>query len=258
MNQDQLSFVTHSRISVCMATFDGQKFIEQQISSILPQLGLEDELIISDDGSTDKTLSIINSFQDKRIKIFHNTGKKGATTNFENALRYSTGKYILLCDQDDIWGNKKVCDVLKILDDFSLVLHDCCVVNNENQILHQSFFRFRSSHSGFWRNLWKNSYMGCCMAFRSEILEYVLPFPSNICAHDWWIGLVAECYGEVYFLDVPLIQYRRHGANASPTGEKGFNLLTKIRNRSILLWHVSLRRNAIIQTTRQDTRKCFL
>ena len=93
------------KISVAMATYNGEKYIKKQIESILINLNKDDELIISDDGSKDKTLDIIKSIKDKRIKIISGP-KQGVIKNFENALNNCTGEYIFLSDQDDIWGKR--------------------------------------------------------------------------------------------------------------------------------------------------------
>ena len=90
-------------ISVCIATYNGEKYIKEQLLSILPQLGKKDEVIISDDHSTDNTLDIVKGLNDNRIKIVMNNREKGYTSNFENALSYAIGDYIFLSDQDDIW-----------------------------------------------------------------------------------------------------------------------------------------------------------
>ena len=90
------------KISVCIATFNGEKFIQEQIQSILPQLGEDDEIVVSDDGSTDRTMEILELFKDKRIRLLVNEGKHGFIWNFENALRKAKGDVIFLCDQDDI------------------------------------------------------------------------------------------------------------------------------------------------------------
>ena len=111
-------------ISVCMATFNGEKYIKEQIQSILNQLSLDDEVIISDDGSSDKTLEVINHINDKRIKVFTNTHKHGFTHNFENALNHANGEYIFLSDQDDIWAEEKVNKVMESLIYNDLVIHD--------------------------------------------------------------------------------------------------------------------------------------
>ena len=101
-------------ISVCMASYNGEKYIKEQIDSILKQLSDEDELVISDDGSTDNTLSVIQSIHDKRIKLIHNQGEHGYSRNFENALKNSKGDYIFLSDQDDVWKDNKVETILPL------------------------------------------------------------------------------------------------------------------------------------------------
>ncbi|WP_332871507.1 glycosyltransferase family protein [Spirosoma rhododendri] len=86
-----------------------------------------------------------------------------------------------------------------LLQSNDLVLSDCQVVNEKSTIIHESFFRHRGSRTGFQHNLYKNSYVGCCMAFRREIVKYVLPFPPRVHIHDWWIGLLVEAKGRVCF-----------------------------------------------------------
>ena len=102
-------------ISVCIATYNGEKYIKEQLDSIIPQLGHEDEIVISDDGSSDSTLDIINSINDERIRITVNQGKHGVNSNFNNALLHAKGDFIFLADQDDIWLSGKVAECLKAL-----------------------------------------------------------------------------------------------------------------------------------------------
>ncbi|GAB4047134.1 glycosyltransferase family 2 protein [Spirosoma litoris] len=218
-----------------MATYNGELYIERQLKSILQQLGENDEIVISDDGSTDKTLQLINGFADRRIKVFVNKKHRGPIGNFENALLNSGGQYIYLADQDDIWLPDKILTINSLLKNHDLVLTDCEVVDQNGSLLQSSFFKHRGSSPGFWNNLYRNSYMGCCMAFRREILEYVLPFPSKIHMHDWWIGLLVEAKGRVIFYEKPLIKYVRHGGNASPTGEVGYGFYRQFSNRLFLL-----------------------
>lgn len=225
-------------ISVCMATYNGERYIRQQLLSILTQLAEGDEVIISDDGSTDKTLDIIADFTDQRIRVSKNLGQTGPLGNFQQAISLATGNFILLSDQDDIWHSTKVEDMRQLLQDYDLVLSDCQVVDENGVVIHKSFFKYRGSKPGFWNNLLKNSYIGCCMAFRQEITHYILPFPPQVHMHDWWIGLLVETKGIVYFYPKPLIQYVRHGKNASPTGEGGYSLTNKLLNRLFLLLYV--------------------
>ncbi len=228
-------------ISVCLATYNGAGFVHKQISSILDQLGPADELIVSDDNSTDATLDIVMGVQDDRIKLIHNNLKKGLVSNFENALNHAKGNYVFLSDQDDVWLPDKVNHCVGLLAEYDLVLSDCIVVNQHDSVVWQSFFRHRGSKPGFLNNLYKNSYMGCCMAFRREVLTYVLPFPKAIHVHDWWIGLMVEVRGKPYFTNKPLINYVKHGGNATPTGEKGYGLMRQLRERASLFWAITNR-----------------
>lgn len=229
-------FISH--ISVCMATYNGEKYILQQLLSILSQLSSDDEVIISDDKSTDGTLEIIANLADRRIRVSKNTGRPGPLGNFEQAIKQATRSLILLADQDDVWLPNKVKDIQLLLQTNDLVLSDCQVVDENGRVIYESFFKHRGSQPGFWRNLYKNSYIGCCMAFRREVTDYALPFPPQVHMHDWWIGLLVEAKGRVYFYPEPLIRYVRHGANASPTGEGGYDFIKQLQNRFLLLLYV--------------------
>lgn len=228
-------------ISVCLATYNGDRFVHKQISSILDQLGPVDELIVSDDSSTDSTVDVVMKIQDSRIRLIHNNFKKGLVGNFENALNHAKGTYVFLSDQDDVWLPNKIIHCVRLLAEYDLVLSDCIVVDQYGSTVWQSFFEHRGSKPGFLKNLYKNSYMGCCMAFKREVLDYVLPFPSNVHVHDWWIGLMVEIYGKTHFINKPLINYVKHGGNATPTGERGYGLVRQFKDRAFLLWAISNR-----------------
>lgn len=118
-------------ISVCIATYNGEKYIKEQLLSILPQLGKKDEVIISDDHSTDNTLDIVKGLNDNRIKIVMNNREKGYTSNFENALSYAIGDYIFLSDQDDIWMSNKVDYCIAELKEYDLVVSDAILINSK-------------------------------------------------------------------------------------------------------------------------------
>lgn len=220
-------------ISVCIATYNGEKYIREQLNSILPQLGLDDEVIISDDSSTDNTLKIIEEYNDCRIKIFSNNKFHSPILNFENALKKAQGDFIFLSDQDDIWQSNKVEVVMKYLNNgIDLVLSDGMIVDAHLDVVSTSIYALLNSHKGFVRNLIHNSYSGSRMAFTRKVLEYVLPFPKKIAMHDIWIGLCAELFFRVEFISDSLILYRRHGDNASVTGGKSpFGFGYKIQYR---------------------------
>jgi len=229
-------------ISVCIATYNGEKYIKDQLDSILVQLKADDEVIISDDSSTDKTIEIIKSLNDKRIVLYANQKFKSPIFNFENSLSYARGDYIFLSDQDDIWVANKVQVMKSFLVDFDLVLSNTDIIDANGNILKKSFYKMNGSQKGLLKNMVKNSYLGCTMAFNQKILQKSLPFPKDIAMHDWWIGLIAEIYGETYFIDEKLIHYRRHGSNASPAGEKShYTLSKKISFRLIMIKNLILR-----------------
>ena len=232
----------NKKMIILLSTYNGEKYIEDQIKSILLQLSKEDELIISDDGSKDKTLEIINSINDIRIKLIHNIGKHGVVPNFENALKKATGDYIFLSDQDDIWRNDKLEKCIKNLENHILVTHNSLIVTSKGNITGKDFFSIRNSGNGYLRNLYKNSYVGSCMSFKKELLPYILPFPKNILWHDMWIGLIAELKGKTLFIPDSLLYYRRHGNNVSATSEKSnFTFYFQLKYRLQMLFY-SLKR----------------
>ena len=120
-------------ITVCIATFNGEKYIREQLNSILFQLSLQDEVIVSDDGSTDNTISIIKSFNDKRIKIIDGVHRHSPTLNFENALKEAKGDYIFLADQDDVWKDDKVKICLKWLQHYDCIISDAEVTDEKSE-----------------------------------------------------------------------------------------------------------------------------
>lgn len=226
----------NKKISVCIATYNGEKYIKEQIESILFQTIQPNEIIISDDNSTDKTIEIIKNINSPLIKIFKNKDK-GIIKNFENALLNSTGDYIFLCDQDDIWKNNKIEKVIESLKNYDLVVHNAEIKEmNISSEIKRTLFEVYNSKAGIIKNFYKNSYVGCCMAFNRKILEKSLPFPEKIYMHDAWIGMISEINSKIYFEKEILMEYRRHGNNASETCEKSKrNFKEKIGIRLYLL-----------------------
>lgn len=227
-----------------MATYNGAFFIEEQIKSILSQLSSEDELIISDDNSTDQTRSLILAFNDSRIKLLNNPTPRSVTRNFEHALKQATGQYIFLADQDDIWYADKVAVMLEALERADLVVSNCDFIDETGEILSSSFFETFRSGPGVVKNFTKNTFLGNCMAFNRQVLQAVLPFPNELhratkflIYQDVWVGLVANSKFRVMFLEQKLSAFRRHGRNASPTNndlKSPQTLIQKIRGRSWL------------------------
>lgn len=203
-------------ISVALAAYNGGKYIGEQIKSILPQLGDDDELIISDDNPSGDTKPAVEAFNDKRIKYIAGRGK-GVVANFENAINNCTGDYIYLCDQDDVWLPDKVNTVQKLFEDGAdIVLHNAIITDANLNNTGKTSFELYNSNTGFTKNFIRNSFVGCCMAIRREVLVSSLPFPASIPMHDWWIGLNSIKKGfKIVLTDEPLIFWRRHGDNVT-------------------------------------------
>jgi glycosyltransferase involved in cell wall biosynthesis len=228
------------RVSVALATYNGEKFIEEQLKSILKQLDQDSEIIISDNGSTDKTIEIINSFNDKRITLLHCT-KKGPVSNFENALKKVSGDIIFLSDQDDVWLENKVKIIKEYLKKYDLIMSDCKIVDENLNVLHESFYSIKKCGKGFAKNLISNTYHGCSMAFRKELLRLSLPFPKKIPMHDIWLGFVAELFFTPYFIPDKLLLHRRHSVNTSTsTGKSKYNFFEKVQFRLRVLKYFPL------------------
>ena len=231
-------------ISVCMATFNGERFIKEQIESILIQLGSDDELIISDDNSTDATIAIIGKFVDDRIRLITNQGVKSVTYNFENALRNSSGDLIFLSDQDDVWFPKKIETMKHHLSKYDLVMSNCNFIDEKGESMNCSFFDKFHSGPGVLKNFLKNTFLGNCMAFRRSVLDRALPFPFEIhratqyqIYQDVWLGLLANSLFNVVFIPEKLSGFRRHLNNASPTEMNSKSpqpLSWKFRGRALL------------------------
>lgn len=227
-------------VSVCMATYNGERFLKEQLDSIISELSPEDELVISDDGSSDNTLRIIEDFGDSRIKLFHNRTSHGVNNNFENALRNASGDFIFFADQDDIWIQGKVNKCVKHLLDSDCVIHDCFVTDSNLEIKDKSLFANINSGKGFIKNILHNSYSGSCMCIRRDLIPNILPFPKNThFFYDQWIGLRTELKGNTMFINDKLIKFRRHDSStSSAAGKSGLSFRERISYRISLIAHL--------------------
>lgn len=233
------------RISVAMISYQGAKYIEEQLDTILVTLGEEDEVVISDDGSTDGTREILTRYQqqDARVRMIDGP-KAGVKANVENALRACEGSYIFLADQDDIWMPDKVEKVMAAFETHGvgLVVHDAIVTDGAcREVILESFYSLKGSGAGVLKNIWRNTYIGCCMAFKRELLDEVLPIPNYIEMHDQWIGVINDQLKRgTSFIPDKLIKYRRHGNNAS--GMSHYGIMRMIRNRVCFVWALVTRK----------------
>ncbi len=208
-----------TRVSVAMAVYNGGKYINEQLGSIINQLAEDDELVISDNMSTDDSRDIILSYAKLYPNIkFLECNEQGIIANFENAINHCSGKYVFLADQDDVWNNNKIKEVLKKFNttDAYVILHDCEYVNEYLEKTNRTLFEEKNVKIGYKKNLWKNSYQGCCIAFRSEMIPVICPIPRDISIHDQWIGLLAEKLGRSELLNEKLILHRKYkGSNST-------------------------------------------
>lgn len=242
-------------VSVCIATYNGEKYIKEEIDSILPQLGPEDEIIISDDGSTDSTLDILTAYHDDRIKIFPHTEKLTnpkfrfdyTTHNFENAIYKAQGDYIFLADQDDVWLPEKVKVMIEALQNNDIVISDCFVVDKDLNVKKNSRYTVYTPTYKVLRNLISSNNPGCCIAFRRNIVDKVLPFPKYGVAQDFWIAVFGGMNFKVKFLTIPLIMFRRHDDNLSASlGKSSDSLSYKVKYRLYSLGNL-IKRGGLIK-----------
>ena len=228
-------------ISVCIAMHNGGNYILEELESILPQIGPNDEVIISDDGSTDDCLRIVNDIGDPRIKIFKYCCDNAmpipryyVTKNIENALKHARGEYIFMADQDDIWMPHKVETVIYELQKYDLVLSELLICNGNSELTGEKWYsgKFRRNNP---LKIFGKTYLGCSMAFKRCVLDAALPFPPKILSHDHWIGYVAEIIGKVKYIEQPLMYYRIHDHNVSGDSRSPFSFWFKISYRLYMI-----------------------
>lgn len=232
-----------------MAVYNGERYLEEQVTSILVQLTDLDELIIVDDCSTDRSVTILDAFADPRMHLYRNHNNIGVVKSFERALQKTTRDLIFFSDQDDRWLPQKVDTTKRIMQQTgcAATVSDAIVIDETGRKILESFFEYRNSGPGFLKNFYKNSYLGCAMAIHKRVKPWVLPFPDSIPMHDEWIGLTCELRGEVVFIPEALIAYRRHTSNLSPSTRYPWSKVVKKRLailRAIVGKTVNTRRGA--------------
>lgn len=222
-----------------MATYNGEKYLRRQLETIMKQLGPDDEVVISDDSSTDNTVQIIRGFQDGRIRLYENNTFYSPIFNLENALKKATGDIIVLADQDDEWLDNKISAVREKLDGKTgsayLIMLDGYIIDEEGKIMRDSIFDRIKAGKGLLKNIYDNTYMGCNLAFSGRLLDMALPFPGTIPMHDMWLGLLCELFGTVEFVKEKTIRYRRHRSNVSARSR---SVLLQIKRRLALSFNL--------------------
>ena len=213
--------IENKKIDILMATYNGEKYLVEQLDSIINQTYRNWNLLIRDDNSTDKTLEIIQNYhkKDKRIKILKdNKGNIGIVRNFEELLKSSESEFIMFSDQDDIWVENKLDMYLKMIEKIKnkgFMIHSDAILfdKNKSNILKDTFISKKAINKGLENVFFNYFVQGATILISKEIKNFILPFPKEVYLHDRYIHLISELFFERIFVNKALIYYRQHGDN---------------------------------------------
>jgi glycosyltransferase involved in cell wall biosynthesis len=207
-------------VSIALCTYNGTRFLAQQLDSLVAQTYPNLEIVISDDRSTDDTLTILNDYarRDPRIKVIAHADNVGLTRNFQRALRLCSGSYIAPCDQDDIWLPEKISTLVQTLGHRCLAYCDSSFVDEQGKPLgsRMSDVVCMITTDDPLPFAFANCISGHAMLFKREVLQLGIPVPPHF-FYDWWLATVAAALGGVVYCDKPLVHYRQHGSNITDT-----------------------------------------
>lgn len=234
-------------VSVLLASYNGEKYIREQLDSILNQTFSDLSIVISDDLSTDGTPAMIREYEERypeRIRSLRNSESSGsAQNNFFRLLKLVTDEYIMLCDQDDIWLPDKVEVTLREMKKLEaewgeavpLLVHgDLSVTDKEGGILHKSMAEYQKiavHDNRFSHYLVENNITGNTVMINKAFLGFLDDVPKECVMHDWWLGLLASCFGRISYIDRPLVLYRQHGDNQMGSRNGKEQYAERIRNQ---------------------------
>ena len=222
------------KITILLSTYNGAKYLKNQIDSLMSQSYDDFRIIARDDGSSDESYAILKSYD--KIEIVDSRQNLGAKGNFaellEYAVKHTDAEFFMFCDQDDIWEPEKVEKSLqkmqeleKFYPDTPLLVHtDLHVVDENLHLLDNSFWHYQNldpSKDSLNRALMQNIVTGCTMMINRKLALLSFPIANEAIMHDWWIALVATQFGKIGFLDEQTMMYRQHSNN--DTGAKKFN-----------------------------------
>lgn len=217
--------------SVAMAAYNGERFIAQQIDSVLDQLGPDDELVVSYDPSSDGTLEILEGYaaRDSRVCVLANDNH-GIVGNFNNAIAASAKDVVFICDQDDVWVPGKCDAVIARLNETGadLLIHNVVHIDAEGKVISKPLFEEYGIRPGILRNFAAPRYSGCCMAFPQASKRLIMPMPEDVINYDHWVGMVCEALGSVTFMDDVYLKHRLHGDNVT-TSRRALGVIARQR-----------------------------
>jgi glycosyltransferase involved in cell wall biosynthesis len=208
-------------VSVAVTTYNGERFLREQLDSIHNQTYNNIEVVVTDDCSIDGTTRILEQYKKRyNLRFYVNERNLGYVRNFERAISLCQGKYIALADQDDTWFPEKIEKLVNAIGDYSLIFSDAILIDRDHKKISDSFKRtstyLADTDTPFLQLCFHKCIYGCTMLFRGELLEHVLPIPYGIRNHDWWLPIVAAKNGGVQYLDKKLMFYRQHDNNITP------------------------------------------
>lgn len=240
---------TNPTVCILMATYNGEAYIAEQIESIQGQSFGDWQLIVSDDGSTDNTIAILNRYakDDPRIIVLEGLTPTGsAKDNFTRLVHYASAPYVMFCDQDDVWLKHKVemtLDAMKKEESAqgrkvpTLVFTDMEVVDRDLQLIAPSFTRrshINPSRTKFMQVIAQSLGAGCTMMANMSLIELFKQSStdSRIIMHDWWLSLLAAAFGKIIYIDEPTSMYRQHGSNS--VGSNAYSPIESACNRVLM------------------------
>lgn len=223
-------------ISIVLCSYNGEKYISEQIESILNQTFKDLEIIISDDRSTDETINIVQAYarKDSRISWHINDTNLGYVKNFEKGISLAKGAYIALSDQDDVWELDKIEKLYNNIKDYVLIYCDSLFVNSKLEPTTQKMSSSKvmiSTKNPLNLSL-MNSVSGHALLFKKELTLKLVPFPELV-PHDWWIAFVASFNGGITFYNETLIKYRIHDSNSLVLNKNRKSKENKITKKQI-------------------------
>lgn len=223
------------KICILLSTYNGSKYLKEQLDSIFFQSYKNFEVIVRDDGSNDTTAEILKSYDIKILDNYQNLGAKGSFfVLLEYTLQNSDAEYFIFCDQDDVWHADKVEKTYQKMQeleniygkDMPLLVHnDLTVVDEKLDIIAPSFWKYQHidpSKDSLNRLLLHNTVTGCTMMINRALAEKVKTVPQEAIMHDWWMAMIASAFGKIDYIDEPLMLYRQHSSN--DTGAKHYGL----------------------------------
>jgi glycosyltransferase involved in cell wall biosynthesis len=219
-------------ISVALCTYNGARFLEEQLASLQAQERLPDELVVCDDRSTDNTVELLESFARTapfRVRIHVNAANLGSTLNFDRTMRLCAGGLIAFCDQDDVWHPQRLAECARALDDdprLGLVFSNGELIDDAGNRLPGRLWDNFTFSSAIRERIRRRDMLpliryrfvtGATMMFRAALRDYLCPAAGEW-LHDGWIAALIACMADISFLDQPLIRYRIHAQQQIGTG----------------------------------------